>query len=326
MKRITRFSSSVASTFIGSLLLSLAGCATAPFVVPAGGADHAMATAGGATLTVFPSAWEGDPDDLADYVTPVLVEIRNDGPQEVRVSYFDFALTDQSGFRYAALNPFVPASAALDPRAKDQSSSSSLAKTERRQEQNAVGVTLVAFRGGGGVRIGAPPARGGFAPRVGPGYGGRFAVPPSAGPGFRRGGYVGGGFGGYGGGRYGGGYGYGGGPRFSGYAVLPYYRPWFGAGFGFGYWNDPFFYPPGYATWVWGWSPTYYPSRSVPTDVINNGLPEGVLQPGGHVEGFLYFQRSHPTAQQLSLTWNVTDPRSGTATGQARVLLEMQRR
>ena len=315
--------------FLGLVMGSLVGCASAPTVVPVGGADHATAGAGGAVLTVFPSSWEGDPDDLADYVTPVLVEIRNDGPQEVRVSYFDFALTDQSGFRYAALNPFVPASASLDEKSDpiDMAKLAASTHRERAKEESDVGVTLVAYRGGGGVRIGAPRA-GGYAPRSG--FGGRpLGVPPSAAPGWRGGtnlgGYGGGRYGGgYGGGRFygGGGFGYGG-PRWSGYAALPYYRPWFGVGVG--YWNDPFLYPPGYATWVWGWSPTYYPSPRVPTDVVNAGLPEGVLQPGGHVSGFLYFQRSHANAQQLALTWNVTDARSNAPTGQARVLLEMRR-
>jgi hypothetical protein len=45
---------------------------------------------------------------------------------------------------------------------------------------------------------------------------------------------------------------------------------------------DPFFYDQLYATWQ--------PPLPTP-DMINEALPEGVLQPGGHVSGFLYFRR-----------------------------------
>jgi hypothetical protein len=45
---------------------------------------------------------------------------------------------------------------------------------------------------------------------------------------------------------------------------------------------DPFFYDQYYSSWE--------PSLPTP-DMLNQALPEGVLQPGGRVAGFLYFRR-----------------------------------
>src|SRR4051812_46371319 len=89
--------------------LSLAACGPQFAVVPRGGAPQVQSTVANVTLTAFANQWDADPDDLADYITPIAVDIYNASPYEVRVSYADFALTDQRGFRYAALNPFSAA-------------------------------------------------------------------------------------------------------------------------------------------------------------------------------------------------------------------------
>lgn len=276
-----------------SPLLLVAGCATAPTIVPAGGAPQAVASAGPAVLTVFPSHWDGEPWDLTDYVTPIAVEIVNTGAEPVRVSYFDFALTDARGFRYAALNPFVTA------------------QSEAGRVEDPAKMTLVAGRG---VFIPAPRPAG---PRFGP----RPHFVPAPVPHLwaprahvtvrphvvarPRGVYVGP-------------------PTWRGYSPLPYYRPWFGMGFR--YWGAPWLYPPGYATWVWAWSPAFYPGyRTPPNDVLNSGLPEGVLEPGGRASGFIYFQRAHEGTQALSLSWNVNGANTNQSFGEARVELEVYR-
>ena len=108
-----------------------------------------------------------------------------------------------------------------------------------------------------------------------------------------------------------------------GYRVHPGYRAWFGPGFGY-YWNDPFFWPPGYASWVLGWNSLGYPrSPTVPQDVVNMALPEGVLQPGGHVAGYIYFQRARPGTRHLMLTWDMAEARQGGAMGQVQVMLDV---
>ena len=82
-------------------------------VVPRGGLERVVAQgqgpAQGVTMIAFANQWDAYPYDLADYVTPIAVELYNPGPSEIRVSYVDLALRDGSGFRYAAINPYVPA-------------------------------------------------------------------------------------------------------------------------------------------------------------------------------------------------------------------------
>ena len=92
-----------------AIWLLCAGCAPDAVVVPRDGLLEAKATAGPVTLTAFAEEWSGAPEDLFEYLTPIAVELRNNGPVEVRVSYADFALRDEHGFRYAAINPFIPA-------------------------------------------------------------------------------------------------------------------------------------------------------------------------------------------------------------------------
>ena len=308
---------------LAGLALVFSACASAPpVVVPAGGAPNVTAAAGPATITVAAGAWDGDPADLAEYVTPIPVQLYNAGPGEVRVSYIDFVLTDESGNRYAALNPYV--TAANTTSAREDASELRLASWVDDEPPPMAG-TLVAWRGGGGgghgsVHIGGGGYRGSVRGGGGYRYGG-----VRGGGGFRSGGYR------YGGGyrfggpisprRFGGGVYLGGGLGWRGYSPLPWYRPWFGVGLG--YWASPWLYPPGYSTWVWGWGPSTYPTATPPGDVLSAGVPEGVLQPGGAVDGFLYFQRPASGARTLTLTWEPREARSDQPLGQARVQLDV---
>jgi hypothetical protein len=258
------------------LLVALAGCSSQIAVVPQGGLDRAVAASGPVTLTVFPSEWTGSPDDLTDFLTPIAVELYNAGPYEVRVSYADFSLTDERGFRYAAINPFLPAQ---------------LGQTEQKP-------VLLAARGGfGGFGRGG----GGFSHSYGRSGGGRIVVGP---PAVHR--------------SYGGGYlGRGGWRGYSIYGGIRGYYP------GWAYWRDPFFYPP--SRWVYFWGPGYYPARPS-RDVIEAALPEGVLAPGGHVNGFLYFQKATDRSRQLGLGWEAHEPRQNGLVGMATVSLEVRER
>lgn len=302
------------------------GCAAAPQVVPA--ATPSAAT-DGVTLTVRDSEWTGYPDDLTDYLTPVRVSLYNGSSRPVRVSYVDFALTDARGFRYAAINPYAqpgapdqgsPGSPGAAPgvAAPDESGDGSGSEpgVGEPQPSGAEGVpapqlgldesaprVLLAARGPrvyvappppGRVRVAPPPpARPRYyAPYRRPyrSYGPRVYVAPR--------------------------------PYFHFYAY-PYYRPWFGPAYP--YWSAPFAYPPGYYDFVWRWGPSEYPSPMPPDDVVQRGLPEGVLQPGGRVEGFLYFQRAHADATRLDLTWQPHDAQSGQVLGTSAVELRMVR-
>src|SRR6476646_6656579 len=94
-------------------LLFASACGPEFAVVPRGGIDRVVGQgpANGVTMVAFANQWDAYPFDLADYVTPIAVELYNPGPNEIRVSYVDLALRDSSGFRYAAINPYIPATA-----------------------------------------------------------------------------------------------------------------------------------------------------------------------------------------------------------------------
>jgi hypothetical protein len=306
-----------------SCALFVSACGPEYAVVPHGGVDRVVAQgqgpANGVTMVAFANQWDAYPYDLADYVTPIAIELYNPGPYEVRVSYVDLALRDGSGFRYAAINPYIPATAVSD-------AEPILPAPEKPVLLAANGPMLVAWNGhsgaahfggfggahpSGGARVVAPPpARGGVvvgAPRVvGPNARGGIIV---GAPGVRR---PGGGYWGYGGGGW------------NGYLVVGGLRPYYG--YGVGYWGGPWFYPPYYRDWVFFWGPSYYPARPS-TEVLELGMPEGVLPPGAHVSGFLYFKRATAARQgALDLSWDVHDARSGASLGSLHVPLEVVHR
>lgn len=301
-----------------------AACGPEWAVVPHGGMDRVIAKgegpAAGVTMVAFANQWDAYPYDLADYVTPIAVELYNPGPYEVRVSYVDLALRDQSGFRYGAINPYIPATTVGE-------NDSILPRPGKPVLLAANGNMVVAgpigggFRGGGGVRIGAPSMGRGWSGgvRVGPPGGGfhggmsgsMFGAPRGGvivgAPGVHRPdgwGYVGGGW--------------------NGYLVHGGLRPYYG--WGVGYWGGPWIYPPYYSDWVFMWGPAYYPARPS-TEVLSLGLPEGVLPAGAHVSGFLYFKRATGAHQgALDLSWEVHDARSGASLGSLHVPLEVVHR
>lgn len=263
----------------------LSGCGPEFAVIPNGGAPEVTARAPfGVTLTAFANQWEGDPYDLADYVTPIAVEIQNSSNDPIRICYADFALRDEKGTRYQAVNPFVPAA---------------LGSLEEPAGEKPV---LLAARG---VVVGAPHvgrASGGAHFLHFRGYGTRGIV-VGAPFGRRHGGYWAGAP--YGGFRF-----YGGLRGFYGPGVL--------------YWGGPLFYPPWYDDWVIGWGAVFYAWPRPSYDVLSNGLPEGVLEPGAQVSGFLYFKRAtRPDVHRLDLGWEMYDARTGRALGSDHVPLRV---
>jgi hypothetical protein len=296
-----------------SSILLVSGCGPEFAVVPRGGVDRVIAQgegpANGVTMVAFANQWDAYPYDLADYVTPIAVELYNPGPYEVRVSYVDLALRDGSGFRYGAINPYIPATAYSD-------ADPILPQPDKPVLLAANGPMVVASNGAmrmaaphfSGPRVVGPPP----AMRGGPGV--RVLPPPG------RGGVI---VGAPGGVRRYGGWGYGGG-GWNGYLVVGGLRPYYG--WGVGYWGGPWIYPPYYRDWVFFWGPTYYPARPS-TEVLEAGLPEGVLPPGARVSGFLYFKRATGARQgALDLSWEVHDARSGASLGSLHVPLEVVHR
>ncbi len=92
-------------------------------------------------------------------------------------------------------------------------------------------------------------------------------------------------------------------------------------------WNN-FYYAPywgygyyGIGPWPYGWAPngvyfnTYYPYMTavrLPTrSMIRKGVPEGVIAPGGFVEGFLYFKKVSPSLSKIDFTAIVQNANTG---------------
>jgi hypothetical protein len=164
-----------------SLAFLVAGCGPEFAVIPRNGQERIQAQAPmGISMTALAEQWHGDPYDLADYVTPILVELSNPGPSEVRVSLADFALRDEGGTRFQAINPFIPAVLGeTDPR-----------DTGEMLASRGGGVAHGSGGGGGarafgtrsygsrGVVVGPPPARRSYGSGGGWGWGGGFFISP----------------------------------------------------------------------------------------------------------------------------------------------------
>jgi hypothetical protein len=77
------------------------------------------------------------------------------------------------------------------------------------------------------------------------------------------------------------------------------------------------FYGPGFGYWPnsWGWNAgwynsayNYWSSRDLPTaDMLRKAIPEGVLNAGGKVSGYLYFQLIPPDTTSLDLQATLVD-------------------
>ncbi len=104
----------VRRTLLGLVLgsLGMAACATTPVLKPEPGDTLAPGTqnvvqadVAGVRVLVAGNAWQGDPADLGQLFTPVMVTIENNSGKTVRVSYADFNLNGSTGFKYAAIPP-----------------------------------------------------------------------------------------------------------------------------------------------------------------------------------------------------------------------------
>lgn len=104
---------------------------------------------------------------------------------------------------------------------------------------------------------------------------------------------------------------------YSGFWVAPYYapyypglRPYYGS-FPF----DQYYYEQYYPTWV---------DIPLPTgDMIQKALPEGVLDPGGRVTGYLYFQNVKRDAGMVDFTLDLVSAEGGNI-GTVRIPFEVE--
>ena len=226
------------------LMLLGAACAFEPVLVPDTTAQKlgdkvAFSESQGVRVSVNGDAWNGDPFNLPEVLTPLHVSIENGGQVPLRLAYRDFALVGQSGMRYSALSPL---------NIESQLPRSSLNGGAQLQ-------TVATY---------AAPRR--TAPRF---HSRRFYVAPHYG----------------------------------------YFYP------GYPLWASPFPYS------SWGMTAYSWP-QSLPTeDMISEALPEGVLEPGGHVDGFVYFQGVTRREDKVKFDLKLVDGQTNEPIGEAVVPL-----
>lgn len=85
-----------------------------------------------------------------------------------------------------------------------------------------------------------------------------------------------------------------------GFYVAPGYRLYYP---GLDVWGGPFAIDP----FFYDTYSTYWPVNLPSKDMLDRALPEGVIQPGGHVTGFIYFQNLPKGTTPVDLQANLVD-------------------
>ncbi len=95
------------------------------------------------------------------------------------------------------------------------------------------------------------------------------------------------------------------------------YGPWRGWGpRGYGPWGSPFYDP-------YFLGPTYYEPPLPTEDMLNDALPEGTLEPGGTMAGFLYFQGVAHRESAVTLQLRLVDAETGEPFGSLGIPFEV---
>lgn len=214
----------------------LAGCASRSDLQPAPDArmsdtlpSAAISKVGGIEVVAQSEAWTGRPD-VTQEITPVRIEIRNDGEHLLRIRYSDFALTNDKGVRYSSIPPYGIQGTVEEPML---------------------------------VREYSPVRQ----PRF----------------------------------------------RHRGFRVANYLSPAYPTMTAS---SDPFYYEPQYHSTYY----RYWEYVDLPTPhMLDVGLPEGVVEPGGMVSGFLYFEHVDPGDDRVLFTADLVDARTGKRLGTASI-------
>ncbi|MBK7857659.1 MAG: hypothetical protein IPJ65_03315 [Archangiaceae bacterium] len=106
-------------------------------------------------------------------------------------------------------------------------------------------------------------------------------------------------------------------PRFHqrGYYIAPHYGPYYP---GYATWGFPFPYSD-YGTYAW-------PQQLPTEDMISEALPEGVLEAGGHVDGFIYFQGVPSREEKVEFDLRLVNGETGVALGAATIPMRVRLR
>jgi len=97
----------IAAFMTAACARTIANLSPAPGASVAEGAGKgAVATVDGVRVTARAEAWRWDPSDLKSKVTPMLLELRNDGQIPIQVRYKGISLTDSQGHRFNVMPPY----------------------------------------------------------------------------------------------------------------------------------------------------------------------------------------------------------------------------
>lgn len=98
---------------------------------------------------------------------------------------------------------------------------------------------------------------------------------------------------------------------YSGFYFAPHYRPYYGGG---PFWGDAWPYDDAYAGYYTTWR------QPLPTvDMLRRAMPEGVVQEGGRLNGFLYLQRLKEDVPRVTFVATLVDARTGQAFGRIEI-------
>lgn len=101
--------------------------------------------------------------------------------------------------------------------------------------------------------------------------------------------------------------------EYSNFYVAPYYASAYPT---LDTYADPFYYDPVYHDRYY----TAWESIALPTEeMVAEVLPEGVLEPGGRVEGFLYFEHVAPDAPRVRFRADLTNAETGEVFGEVSI-------
>lgn len=85
--------------------------------------------------------------------------------------------------------------------------------------------------------------------------------------------------------------------------------------------GDPFYYDPVYYDNTF----TYWQDVQMPTqEMLAQAMPEGVVRPGGWIEGWVYFENVPDDVQMVTLRADIVDAMSGNEIGEIRIPYEVQ--
>ena len=266
--------------FTGCVVAQIRPAPVGQQVAPVG--NVASATASGIQVSVDGTAWNGYPPDLGRYVSPIYVSIENHSGRQVRIQYSNFQIVGGSGFRYTPLaflnqrihpNPSSP----TGPQPPTPPPPPSNPPPTLRQSPNGSDGPP----GNSGLNSETPvpdTVDATWFPEADP-LSGRVELAVARGP------------------------------------ILARYHPYHGYHWVRPYWGPTFWYPYGYwYPYPYWYGDPYYAHWQVqlPTqDMVNAGLPEGTIDDGGHVAGFLYFQRLTSRESQLRFEARLSDARDG---------------